>query len=171
MKMGLCRGCGPCKCGDVTMTNNGRLRAATAHDAAALLHLWGLLFDDDAGTQEPWRGHAAEWFTRFVDDRDNARFPVIEVDGVIVATAIGTLELGVPNPQCTMGHTVRLANLITLPEHRGQGYGTALVLDVISWARSIDADRVDLSATPEGKRLYDKLGFTLTSAPRMKFVL
>ncbi|MEW2621200.1 GNAT family N-acetyltransferase [Streptomyces sp. NPDC048106] len=151
--------------------NNGRLRTATARDGAALLRLWGLLFDDDAGRQEPWRRHAAEWFTRFVDDRDNARFPVIEVEGVIVATAIGTLELGVPNPQCAKGRTVRLTNVVTLTEHRGYGYGTALVLDVLNWARSIDADRVDLSATAEGKRLYDKVGFTLTAAPRMKFVL
>jgi len=131
----------------------------------------GLLFGDDAVMQESWRRHAVEWFTRFVDDRDSARFPVIEVDGAIVATAIGTLELGVPNPQCAKGRTVRLANLITLPEYRGRGHGTALVLDVLSWAKSIDADRVDLSATPEGKRLYDKLGFALTSAPRMKFAL
>lgn len=31
-------------------------------------------------------------------------------------------------------------------------------------------DRVDLSATPEGQRLYEKLGFTVTSAPRMKLI-
>lgn len=66
---------------------------------------------------------------------------------------------------------MRLANVITLPEYRGQGHGTALVLDVVAWARSIAADRVDLSATPAGQRLYEKLGFVLTSAPRMKLVL
>jgi hypothetical protein len=43
-----------------------------------------------------------------------------------------------------------------------------LVLDVAAWARSIAADRVDLSATPPGQRIYEKLGFTLTPAPRMK---
>ncbi|WP_280726227.1 GNAT family N-acetyltransferase [Kitasatospora sp. MAA4] len=153
------------------MTNNSCLRTATASDGVALLRLWGLLFDDDAGREEPWRRHAAEWFACFVEDPGSAHFPVIEVDGEIVATAIGSLELGVPNPQCTKGRAVRLTNLVTLTEHRGHGYGTALVLDVLSWARSIDADRVDLSATAEGKRLYDKLGFRMTSAPRMKFVL
>jgi GNAT superfamily N-acetyltransferase len=96
---------------------------------------------------------------------------VIEVDGSIVATAIGTLELGVPNPQCPRGRTVRLANVITMPDHRGNGHATSLVHDVIEWARSIDADRVDLSATPSGQRVYDKAGFVLTSAPRMKLVL
>jgi hypothetical protein len=42
---------------------------------------------------------------------------------------------------------------------------------VARWARSINADRVDLSATPEGQRIYLKAGFVLTSAPRMKLVL
>ena len=96
---------------------------------------------------------------------------MIEVDGELVATAIGTLEIGVPNPQCVRGRTVRLANVITLPEHRGHGHGTTLVLDVVAWARSIAADRVDLSATHAGQRIYERLGFTVTSAPRMKLVL
>ncbi len=130
------------------------------------------MFEDDATAPvTTWRHHAQEWFTRFVEDRTTACFPVVEVDGDIVATAIGTLELGVPNPQCRRGRTVRLANVITLPGHRGRGYGTLLVRDVIGWARSIDADRVDLSATPDEQRIYEKLGFSLTKAPRMKLVL
>ena len=152
------------------MMDGGRLRTATTNDSVELLDLWALLFDH-AAAEESWRNHAADWFARCADDPSSSRFPVIEVNGAIVATAIGTLELGVPNPQCTRGRTVRLANVITLPEHRSRGYGETLVLDVIGWARSIHADRVDLSTTPEGQRLYAKLGFTLTSAPRMKLVL
>ena len=148
------------------------LRVATATDGPQLLRLWGLLFDDDeAAVDEPWRGHAQEWFARYVDDSHTARFPVVDIGGEVVATAIGTLELGVPNPMCPRGRTVRLANVITLPEHRGHGYGTLLVRDVIEWARSINGDRVDLSSTEEGQRLYDKAGFVMTSAPRMKLVL
>jgi GNAT superfamily N-acetyltransferase len=149
-----------------------RIRAATAADAAQLIFLWSLLFnEDDTDPRTAWKKHAQGWFTRFVEDRTTARFPVIEVNGDIVATAIGTLELGVPNPQCPQGRTVRLANVITLPKHRGRGYGTLLVRDVIQWARSIKADRVDLSATPDGQRIYEQAGFHLTKAPRMKLVL
>jgi GNAT superfamily N-acetyltransferase len=153
-------------------TSTGRLRTAKSEDAAQLLRLWALLFGD-GGTmsEEPWKGHAREWFTRYVDYTRNARFPAIEVDGELVGTAVGTLEIGVPSPQCVRGRTVRLANVVTLPEHRGQGHGTMLVLDVVAWARSIAADRVDLSATPAGQRIYEKLGFTVTSAPRMELVL
>jgi GNAT superfamily N-acetyltransferase len=163
---------GSCKHGEVTEIGSVRLRTATAEDGAQLLRLWALLFDEGSPTsEEPWKRHAREWFTRYVDDARRARFPAIEVAGELVATAIGTLEIGVPNPQCVRGRTVRLANVITLPEHRGQGHGTMLVLDVVTWARSISADRVDLSATPAGQRIYETLGFTVTSAPRMKLVL
>lgn len=149
-----------------------RIRAATAFDAAQLILLWALVFnEDDTDPLTTWKEHAQGWFTRFVEDRTTTRFPVIAVDGEVVATAIGTLELGVPNPQCPRGRAVRLANVITLPEYRGRGYGTLLVRDVIEWARSIDADRVVLSATPDGQRIYEKAGFHLTKAPRMKLVL
>lgn len=147
---------------------NGHLRTATAQDCGALVGLWEVLFGAAAtATDEPWRHHAAGWFTRLVDDPANARFPVIEVDGTIVATAIGTLQC---DPSAT-GRTVRLMNVITVAEHRGHGFATTLVLDVLSWARSVAADRVDLSVTSEGLPLYAKLGFTMTSARRMNLVL
>ena len=149
-----------------------RIRAATPADAAQLLLLWALVFnEDDADASTAWKKHAQDWFSRLVDDRLTACFPVIEVDDDVVATAIGTLELGVPNPQCPRGRAVRLANVVTSPAHRGRGYGTRLVLYVIEWARSIDADRVDLSATPDGQSIYERAGFKLTTAPRMKLVL
>lgn len=156
----------------VTEAGAGHVRLANADDSDQLLHLWAQLFDEGgAAPQEKWRNHALEWFSTSVDDAASARFPVIEVEGNLVSTAIGTLERGVPNPQCVKGLTVRLANVITLPEHRGYGYATKVVRDVIDWARRIAADRVDLSATPDGQRLYEELGFVVTSAPRMKLVL
>lgn len=165
-------GLGWCQHVGVMTTHGGHLRIATADDGLKLLGLWAKLFnEDDSATNEPWKIHASEWFARFVDDTSTARFTVIEVGADIVATAIGTLELGVPNPYCLKGRTVRLANVITVPEYRGRGYGTSLVLDVIDWAKLIDADRVDLSATPAGQRIYENAGFAMTTAPRMKLVL
>lgn len=117
------------------------------------------------------RARPRRWFARYVDDDSSTRISVFDFQGELVATAIGTVELGVPNVLYPKGRTVRLANVITLPWHRGQGYATALVRDVIAWARVMDADRVDLSATSEGQRIYEQLGFSFISAPRMKLVL
>lgn len=149
----------------------GALRHARPSDADRLLELWAMVFDVEDDLRGSWRDRAREWFGRVVDDRATAWLPVVEADGEVVATAIGTLELGVPNSFCPRGRTVRLANVVTVPQHRGRGHATLLVREVVEWARSIDADRVDLSATPDGQRLYERLGFELTSAPRMKYVL
>jgi hypothetical protein len=53
-----------------------RIRAATAADAAQLLLLWALVFDeDDTRPVATWREHALEWFTRSLEDRSAAHFP------------------------------------------------------------------------------------------------
>jgi RimJ/RimL family protein N-acetyltransferase len=156
----------------VNQNRPGRRRPARLDDTQRLLSLWELLFDEmDSPTTTAWKEHAREWFASHVSDGASARIPVIDVEGDVVAAAVGTVELGVPNPQCPKGRTVWLVNVITLPAHRGRGYATELVRDVIAWAGVVDADRIDLSATPEGQRIYEQLGFTLTSAPRMKLVL
>lgn len=148
------------------------LRAATIHDLGQLLRLWDLLFDEaGSGGHRPWRNHAQAWFERTVGDSRSAHLPVVETAGAVVATAIGTLEVGVPNPFCPRGRMVRLVNVFTLPEHRGKGHASALVHEVVEWARLVDADRVDLSATPQGQPVYARAGFVLTTAPRMKLVL
>lgn len=130
-----------------------------------------MVFDGEASPAAGWDAHARAWFGGVVGDHATAHCPVVEVGGVLVATAVGTLELGVPNPHCPRGRTVRLANVVTAPDHRRQGFGTLLVEDVVRWARAIDADRVDLSATPDGLSVYERAGFALTRAPRLKLVL
>lgn len=138
-----------------------------------MLALWELLFDEvGSPPTTPWKTAAVEWFASSVDDGATARIPVVDVGGVVVAAAVGTVEIGVPNPLCPRGRVVRLANVVTLPSHRGRGHATELVRDVVTWADVVvGADRVDLSATPDGRRIYERLGFVLTSAPRMKLVL
>jgi GNAT superfamily N-acetyltransferase len=151
---------------------DGRLRQARAEDAPALLSLWEGMFEEMGSPgSAAWRGHALAFVTRSVADPAAVRLPVVEVAGEIVASAVGTVETGVPNPRSPTGRGVRLANVVTLPDHRGRGHATELIEDVIAWAERIGADRIDLSASPEGVRTYERLGFTLASAPRMKRML
>ena len=153
-------------------TDEVTLRRATADDRSEVLALWTALFEEDgAPTTGSWSEDAGTWFTEFVPRAHVTTLPVIEVAGRIVATAVGSLAIGVPNAWCPRGRTARLENVYTRRSHRRRGFGTMLVLDVVSWARRIEADRVDLSTTPLGRRIYEKAGFVATSAPRMKLVL
>jgi GNAT superfamily N-acetyltransferase len=148
-----------------------RLRTAGPADAARLVALWGQLYDEMGAGSDTWRDAARDWVVRCAGDDALLRIPVIEDAGELVASAVGTVEVGVPNPHSPTGRGVRLANVFTLPDRRGRGYATRLIGDVIAWAERLDVDRVDLSATPDGQRTYERLGFTLTSAPRMKKML
>ena len=150
----------------------GRLRQAEPGDAAQLLALWQQLFDEMfAEIPRTWQQPALDWFIGAVGKPRSVRIPVIEVGGQLVASAVGAVELHVPNPMSLTGRAVRLANVFTLADHRGLGYATELISDVICWAREIAADRIDLSATEQGRRIYQRLGFQPTTAPRMKLVL
>lgn len=151
---------------------SGRLRPASPEDAARLVALWDVMFVEMASPRSTaWHDHALEWVAMSVADGARARISVIDVAGDLVATAVGTVETGVPNPHSPTGRGVRLVNVFTLPAHRGRGYAAALVEDVVGWAQDLGVDRVDLSATPDGQRTYERLGFTLASAPRMKRML
>jgi GNAT superfamily N-acetyltransferase len=91
----------------------------------------------------------------------NARFAAIEAEGELVATAIATLEIGVPTPVRPGAHCAPRERH-HLPDHRGHVHGTILARHVMSRARSIAADRIGLSATAPGQRIYEKPGFTVT---------
>jgi hypothetical protein len=45
------------------------------------------------------------------------------------------------------------------PEYRGRGFGTALLERAIHYLDALDLSALKLDATPQGKPLYEKLGF------------
>jgi ribosomal protein S18 acetylase RimI-like enzyme len=79
------------------------------------------------------------------------RFFGIELDGEIVAWTDLYLAHGVG----------QVEDVATLPEHRGKGYATAVVLRAVEEARRAGADLVFLVADDEDwpKELYRRLGF------------
>ncbi len=58
--------------------------------------------------------------------------------------------------------TAELEAVVTAPEHRRKGIGTALLAAVVAWSRSLGAERLLLEARASNGnalRLYEKLGF------------
>lgn len=88
---------------------------------------------------------------RLIGERVTARFFGVELDDAVVSYA----DLYVD------GADAQVEDVGTLPEHRGEGYATAVILRAIEQARSEGADFVFLVADAEDwpKELYRKLGF------------
>ena len=86
-----------------------------------------------------------------IGERVTTRFFGVELDGAVVSYA----DLYVD------GADAQVEDVGTLPEHRGKGYATAVILRAIEQARSEGADFVFLVADAEDwpKELYRKLGF------------
>jgi ribosomal protein S18 acetylase RimI-like enzyme len=86
-----------------------------------------------------------------IGERVEARFLGVPVDGEIVSYADLYLD----------GGDAQVEDLGTLPEHRGRGYATAVILAAIQIAREKGAEFVFLVADAEDwpKELYRRLGF------------
>jgi GNAT superfamily N-acetyltransferase len=59
-------------------------------------------------------------------------------------------------------HTVLLQHVVVLPERRRRGIGRALALARLRDARVHGCGTAVLGPTPESRRLYEPLGFTVT---------
>jgi GNAT superfamily N-acetyltransferase len=98
------------------------------------------------------------YFTEHLD-RDLIVAVAETSDGTIVSTAfIVTLERP-PKPSFITGRVGTLLNVYTRTEYRGKGVATGVVSYILEEARKINVSMVDLTATPDGKPIYVKLGF------------
>ena len=147
------------------------LRAARASDTAALVELRALMFADmGAGAGESdWRGAAAQWFSRAVED-PLVHVAVIEEQHAIVGCGMVEIRLGAPGPDCPGGRTAHVSNLVTRREARGRGLGSRCLAHLLAWAAE-RADRVELFASESGIGLYRRTGFVEAPHPAMRLAL
>jgi ribosomal protein S18 acetylase RimI-like enzyme len=81
--------------------------------------------------------------------RPGVRTYVGKIDGEPVATGVGV---------CLQNH-VGIFNVATLPAHRRHGYGAAITARAVRDGMDLGARWAWLQSTPDGYRIYEKLGF------------
>lgn len=104
----------------------------------------GLRLKEIAG----WNQTATDW-KRFLDARPQGCF-VAEVDGRVCGT-VATISF--ENRFAWVGM------VLVDPEYRSRGIGTALLKQAIRHLDDSDVSTIKLDATPQGRPLYEKLGF------------
>ena len=116
-----------------------RLREMTGADIPA-----GLRLKEVAG----WNQTAADW-QRFLDRSPHGCF-VAEMDGQVRGTVTT-----IPYERCFAW----IGMVLVDPGYRGRGFGTALLERAIEYLDGLNLSALKLDATPQGKPLYEKLGF------------
>jgi len=118
---------------------NFRLRTMTPEDISVAMRL-----KDAAG----WNQTVADW-ARFISDSPEGCFVMECHDNVIGTSATITYD----------DKFSWIGMLIVEEQYRGQGIGTALLERAIHFLDSQKIPTIKLDATPQGKPLYEKLGF------------
>ena len=107
-------------------------------------------------------GSRTRWGTE-----DVAAF-VADVDGDVVSCALGTVEHRAPSPSSPSGRRGKLYNVVTLPGFRSQGLARSCVTSLLAWfAATVEIDDVELVTSPDGRELYESLGFVVRDEPTM----
>ncbi len=151
------------------------IRKATIEDIDALVQLrldffiqrHGSLSDHETtALQEQLSGY----FTRHLPD-DSIIAALAETEGQIAATAFLMVTEKPAGPAFLNGKFGTLINVMTYPEFRRQGLATRVINFLLDEARRLELSVVELTATEDGKPVYEKLGFSVEKNPLMRLPL
>ncbi|WP_063774237.1 GNAT family N-acetyltransferase [Streptacidiphilus rugosus] len=141
------------------------IRRADPADVGRLVELRALMMTEmgeDVDADPSWRGDAAAWFARRMEQTDTfAAFVAALPAHGVVSCAVGTVDDHAPSPRNRSGRRGEIANVVTSPDFRGRGLARACMGALLDWfAEETAATTVRLAATSGGEALYRGLGFT-----------
>jgi GNAT superfamily N-acetyltransferase len=90
--------------------------------------------------------------------------------GAAIVAGAGVLlhDMG-PRPGCFhVGRAAHVVNVYTEPDHRRRGLARRLMLTVLDWCAEQGIDQVTLTASRDGKALYETLGFEPVSEMKLR---
>jgi GNAT superfamily N-acetyltransferase len=155
------------------------VRRASPADAAVIARHRVEMFRDmgalDEPSAEPLREATMRALARMMPAGEYVAWLAFPVDRPeeIVGGAGAQVRALLPRPLPDRG-TVRtgpeaiILNVYTAPAWRRQGVARVLMEQVIAWAREEKIARLVLHASPEGRRLYEQLGFEATNEMRYR---
>ena len=96
---------------------------------------------------------------------------VAEEEGKAVSTAFMSIAERPPRPGNSSNRVGTIYSVYTDPEYRRRGIATKVLQLLLQEAKENNVATVDLSATADGRPLYEKLGFKLPNYTYMKLKL
>jgi GNAT superfamily N-acetyltransferase len=151
-----------------TLTNlEYQIRMATPEDAAVIAHHRAAMFrdmgsinDDEAAKLE------AEVFPHLRQMLADCRYAgwLIGHSGKVVAGGGVLIRQELPRPGILEGGaSAHIVNVYTEPAHRRRGLARKLMQAILDWCEAHRFVTVTLSASDEGRPLYESLGFQPTN--------
>lgn len=86
---------------------------------------------------------------------------LVEINGEAVSAAWLAIAEKPANPAFITGKIGTVLNVYTDPAHRRKGYASMAIRKLIEKAKEQNCSRIELSATADGRPVYEKLGFAV----------
>jgi GNAT superfamily N-acetyltransferase len=149
------------------------IREAAPNESAVILHHRRSMFRDmGEGTVEELDRMvevAGPWLGRALADGSYHHWLAWDASGC-VAGGGGVLLCPWPaNPWDPCTQRAVILNVYTERAFRKRGIARQIMLTILEWLRQQGFRGVNLHASPEGRHLYEKLGFEATNEMRLKF--
>lgn len=149
-----------------------RIRKAGIEDIDLLIKLRMDYLSADKGPmtheeQEEIRPKLKDYFTKWITNGGFAAF-IAEADGNVLSTAFLSIVERPPRSAYSSYLVGTVYNVFTYAEFRRKGIATQVMSALMEEAESLGVASVDLSATKDGKPLYEKLGFQTIHYTSMK---
>lgn len=147
------------------------LRLAVSEDAEVIArHRVGMFLDMGSVTQEESErlfAVSVPWLRRMLAVGEYVGWLALLEDEVVAGGGIHVRVMG-PRPGCCRtGHWGHIINIYTVKAHRRRGLARLLMHRILEWGAERQLDQITLTASEDGRPLYEALGFIPTKD--MKF--
>jgi len=152
------------------MNSEYRIRRATIDDARNIAHQRSAMFRDmgDLSGDDIARLENDSFvYIRQMMAEQRYLGWLVERHGEVVAGAGIIISQLLPRPGAIEGGAQALiCNVYCEPEHRRRGLARALMTEMLEWLRRERMAKIVLHASPDGRPLYESLGFVQTNEMR-----
>jgi GNAT superfamily N-acetyltransferase len=155
------------------MQSDITIREASPTELAIILHHRRSMFRDmGEGTVEELDRMvvvAKPWLERALADGSYRHWLALDGSGRVAGGGGVLLGPWPANPKDACTERAVILNVYTEPEFRKRGIARQIMVTILAWIKQRGLRAVNLHASKEGRRLYEKMGFEATNEMRLKF--
>jgi len=112
---------------------------------------------------------ARPWLAQAMADGKYRHWLALDRNGRVAGGGGVLLSPWPANPLDPCTERAVILNVYTEPEFRRRGVAHLVMEAILAWIKAYGLRGVNLHASPEGRHLYEKLGFEATNEMRLKF--